>query len=349
MACLNFDNFDAGGPLNEDYGYVQGATINAGTGIGGTSSLRTTAAKTDGLNNGVYEGFASTSRSGYKGIWSNFSVSGASDSAVISVWQGDSFLELRPVGTSLDIWTVNSGVIHTESSAISPGTFKRIDLAWTVSTLDAGNALNYDGSIELKINDVVEFTTTGIRLGFALPVGFVRDVQWNVVVFNPHGDGDKHYLNDGSGTDNNSYMPANVNIYVQRPTSDGSFEELTPSSGTNSYAMVDDTAHDGNTTYLSCEEAALKSTFNFADFSSIGSQLVYGLKHLANGKKSDGGYRRFRPLSVRAGAQQFAPKDYPVGIGYFSWQQHVWERDPFTGQRWLVPNINVTEFGTLVG
>lgn len=349
MSLRNFDNFGNGGPVEQDYGYVLEAVLSAGTGIGGTYSLRTTTAKTGEFNNGVYEGFASQDRTGIKGVWSNFTVAG-SDSALIEVWQGDVAVAVKPTGTSLQVWTVNGGTLHTEASAITASTFKLIELKWRMSSLDAGNALNFDGFVELRINRVAVFTADDIQLGFALPVGDTRDVQWNVVVFNPHGDGDKHYLCDGAGDTNNDYLPANVNIYTVLPsTGNGSFAELTPLTGTDQGAMVDESASDGDTTYLSMSGSAQKSTFNFADFSSISTQLVYGLKHVAYGKKVEGGYRRFRPLAVRDSLPYFSSTDYPVGIGYFAWQSHVWETDPFTGKKWTIDNINDTEFGTLVG
>jgi hypothetical protein len=350
MSLLNFDNFGGGGPIEQDWGYVLGAVLSAGTGIGGTYSLRTTTAKTGDLNNGVYEGFASQSRTGTKGVWANFTVAGASDSAVIEVWQGNPFVGVRPSGTSLVLWTVNAGTLATVTSAITPGTFKRVELQWRVSSLDAGNALNFDGFVELRINEVVVASHDGIQLGFAIPVGDVRDVFWNVVVFNPHGDGDKTYLTDASGDVNTGYMPANVNIYnVAAVPGNGTYTELTPSSGTDQGAMLDDTVSDDSGTYLGMEGSAQKSAWNHGAFSSIGTQLAYGLKQSAYGRKMEAGYRRFRPMMVRDGIPQYASRDYPVGIGYFNWMQHVWEVDPRTGYKWTIVNINGSEFGVLIG
>jgi hypothetical protein len=351
MSLLNFDKPTAGSIIAQEYGYSQGVTLTAGAGIGGTYSYRTTAAMSGGLNNGLYEGFASLNRTGTKGIWSNFSVAGSSGSAVIAVWQGDSFLEIRPNGNDLDIWTVNSGgVIATAAAVITPGTFARVDLTWTVSSLDATNNLNYDGHFELKVDLVTVALFNNIQLGFAIPLGYIRDVQWNVVVFNPHGDGDKHYLTDASGSNNTGYLPDNVNIYtVLASTGNGTYAEMVPSTGTDHGALVDEATSDDDTTYLAVTGAAKKDTFNFANFSSIGSQVVYGLKQIAYGKKQEPGYRRFRPLAVRIGVPQFASIDYQIGVGYYAWMQHVWELDPFTGLRWSVANINATEFGCLLG
>ncbi len=345
---LNFDNFDSGGPLTEDYGYVQNASLYTS----GYTRLRTTTLMADGFQNGVYEGFASIHRTGVKGVWADFTVAGDGASAVIQVWQGDPFLEVRPVGTALQVWTVNDGTVLTATGAlpsISAGNYYRVELKWTVSSLDAGNALNYDGSIELKVNDVTVGSISNIRLGFALPVGYTRDVFWNVVVFNPHGDGSQHYLCNGAGSLNTDFMPTNVEIFTSRPASDGSFSQLTPSTGTAHAALVDDTASDGDTTYLSGLEAAKSSSFNFADFSSIGTKLVHGLRHVAVGKKTESGFRRFRSYAYRSGVQQFASVDYPIGVDYFAWMQHVYELDPYTNRKWTVDTVNASEFGVLVG
>lgn len=347
---IDFSDYGGGGPIEQDFGYVQGATYESGTGISGGTALKTTAAKTDDLNDGAYLGFARQHRTGTMGVWAKSSIAGTDDSALIEVWQGDPCLAARVVGTDLQVWTINDGVLFTAAGALSSVSFKRIELQWTVSSMDENNQLNYDARVELRVDSVIADTATNIRLGFALPAGYSRDVFWNVVVFNPHGLGGQHYLTDGSGTINTGYMPDNVTIYTKLPVAgNGTYAEMTPSAGTDHGAMVDETSPDGDTTYLAVTGAAKKSTFNFEDFSSIGSQLIYGLKHVANGKKTEPGFRRFRPLAVRAGVPQFFASDFPIGIGYFSWQQALWETDPFTGSKWTVSGINATEFGSLVG
>jgi hypothetical protein len=350
---IDFNNYTGVGPIDQDFGYVQAATYSAGTGIGGSTSLRTTTAKTGELNNGAYLGFARQHRTGTFGIWSNFTVAG-SDSAVIEVWQGDPFLAVKPSGTDLEVWSVNGGTLFTATAAISASTFSRIELQWTVSSLDENNVLNYDGRVELKVDDVIIDTIEDIQLGFSLPQGYSRDVFWNVVVFNPHGDGDKHYLTDGSGSNNTGYLPTNVNIYTADPeTASGTYAEMTPSAGTDQGAMVDEASSDGDTTYLSVDgdgktASSKKSSFTFEAFGSIGSQTIYGLKQAAYGKKTAPGYRRFRPLVLRGSTPSFASVDYPIGVGYFNWMSHVWELDPYTGRRWTLSNVNATEFGILI-
>jgi hypothetical protein len=347
---LAFGDFEDGGPLAQIFGYVQGATLAAGGGIGGSTSLRTTTPMTDGFQNGGYLGYASTHPTGIMGVWSDFDVAGSGSSALIEVWQGDKFLQVRPVGTALEVWTVNGGVIFTASGAISAGTFKRIELRWTASSLTVSNSLEFNGSVVLRVNEVVVGSASGIQLGFPLPAGFTRDVYWNVVVFNPHGDGDKFYLNNGHGDYNNDYMPANVNIYTKRPlTGNGSFTELTPVTGTDQGAMVDDVLSDDDTTYVAGTGAAMKSSWNFDNFASIGSQVVRAMQHVAHGRKTESGFRRFRSFAYNGTTQQFAGTDHPIGVGHFAWMQHIWELNPYTNRPWTIDEINALEFGVLIG
>jgi hypothetical protein len=331
---LAFGDFEDGGPLAQIFGYVQGAAISPGSGIGGSDAMRTASTMTDGFQNGGYLGYASTHRTG-----------------IMEVWQGDKFVQVRPVGTALEVWTVNGGVIFTASGAISAGVFKRIELKWTVSSLTVSNSLEANGSVYLRVDDVLVGSATGLQLGFPLPTGYTRDVHWNVVVINPHGDCDKFYLNNGAGAYNNDFLPANVNIYTKHPAAgNGTYTELTPSTGTDQGAMVSEFVEaDDDATYLSATGAAMKSSFNFDNFSGIGAQVVRALQHVAHGRKTESGFRRFRSFAYNGTTQQFASTDHPIGVGYFAWMQHIWELNPYTNRPWTIDEINALEFGVLIG
>lgn len=359
MPIRKFDDFRWAdtATLELGYGHVRSCTVQPTGGLGGSRpSIRTTGlgetVEIDGenvdLNFGVYEGFPSTSRSGVKTARGNFSVVDNVGWAFIEVWQGDKVCGVYVNGNDLQVYTMGDTwtLQFTAVGVLNPGTFKRIDLAWTVSSLNETNLVNPDGSIALYVDNVSVGSASGIKIGYPLPIDFVRDVHWNVVVTNPHGDVDMMVLMD----DTTTILPDGLDIFTVFPTgSTGTFKELTTNTGTNHGALIDDAVDDGDATYVYTSGAARKDSWPFNDFASIGTKVVRALKQVASGKKTESGFISFRPFMYRNGTIKFATSLYPVGVGYFNWQDHVWLVDPYTTKVFTVADINNSEFGTLVG
>lgn len=341
---LNFDNFNWGGPLEQGYGHVRNCTLNAG-------SIETAAVGDGEFGDGIYDGTPSTHRTGICEVVSDCTIAGASYTGLIEVWQGDRAVMVRRNGaTGLDIWTVNDGVVFSDTGLVSGGGSNRVGLKWTMSSLTETNTLNADGAVELRVNNVAIGGASNLQLGFGLAQGYTRDVQWNVVVVNPHGTVSLYYLCDGAGSENNTWLGSGLAIYTAKAVpGNGKYYELTPSTGTDQGAMVDDTANDGDSSYLSCLGGAKKSSFNHEDFAAIGTKVVRGLKHVACGMKTESGFRRFRSFMVRNNLDQFAARDWNIGVGYHDWMAHVWEIDPYTNRRFTISNLNTTEVGVLIG
>lgn len=358
MDIINFDDYGWGGDLLLAYGYVQGVTRNPTGGASGGPSVDTSTNGDvpTGLPNGVYEGFGRMERTGYKGVHSDMRLADPDGWSLIEVWQGDVFLRLAVVGTTLQVWITDpdGGIdikIIEVSSAFTLTSYKWFELGWTVSTLGVDNLLNADGSVILRVGQVDIGSASGLRLGYHLPPGSTRDVQWNVIISNPHGRMDMHYLGVSEAVVSSSeFLPTGIAMQtVLAVPGNGTHHELTPLTGTDQGAMVDESTEDGDTSYLFGLQAALKSTLNFADFASIGAKVIKAMKHTASGEKTAPGFRRFRSMMVRGGIDKFASLDHPIGTGYFHWMQHIYLVDPYTTGPLTVSRINSSEIGVLIG
>jgi hypothetical protein len=291
-------------------------------------------------------------RVGVIGAYSDFTLADAEGWPLFEIWQGFWFLSAVVLNNDLKVYRcdtispTNAGILLFTASSVITGGFQRVDLKWRVSTLDAGNFPNNDGYVELLVDGVSVGSANNIPLGYALPAGFTRDVQWNVAIFNPHGRGACPYLLDGSGTENNDVLPSGLDILtytVQNGT--GTYHEMTPSGGTDHGTLINDTS---TSTYLSVTGNAKKTSNPLATVSAVSPKVIRGLKHVVEAKKLDSGYRRFRSFLRRGGVDQFHPSEAQLAVD-FTEDFLIWELDPFTNQKFTVTNLNQTELGELIG
>lgn len=362
---VDFDNAGWGGPPEDGYGFVHDITMHASGGEGGGSYFETTIpgelVDDDEVSSGLYLGYPRLDRTGIIGARVDLSVADSDGWPLIEVWEGDWIAGVYVVGGELQVFIVNpddlSDVALTDLTySFSASTFQLVELKWTVSSLDtATNLLNSDGFVELRIDGDVVGTATGLRVGHHLPEGWTRDVQYNVVIVNPHGKMSWFYFCDGSSDRNNDYLPSGLQIYTRFPqTGHGKYNELALSTGTDAGALVDDATSDNDSTYLysidGFDGAARKTTMECADFPDVPlTKQIIGLKQVASGKKLDSCFHGFRPIMVRNNLDRFGPVFYPIGVGYFNWQIHVWELDPYTNKQFKSSNVNTTQFGEVVG
>lgn len=129
------------------------------------------------------------------------------------------------------------------------------------------------------------------------------------------------------------------------PTSDGSSEDWTLSTGADSWALVDDDPPDGDSTYIESQTANHVTLFGFENMPSTPEQVEAVIMN-SYGKKTDAGSRTFthRVLSVATGqdGSTIAPAtDY-------QFHQNIFTEDPDATARWDESSINAMEAGVKV-
>jgi hypothetical protein len=197
------------------------------------------------------------------------------------------------------------------------------------------------GSYELRIDtvtelsDAVEDTRNGGTTG-----------QWDNIVINCAAVGtlvDDFYVCDTSGSTNNDFLgPVKVETLLPQ-TGNGTNTGLTPSTGTDHGALVDESP--ANTSdYNSSATVGVKDTYHYPSLSLTGA--VLGIQTNLYVAKSDTAARTVCAV-VRSGGTDYDGANVSPGttFGYFS---EVRATNPATGLAWTTADVNGMEAGMKV-
>jgi len=190
------------------------------------------------------------------------------------------------------------------------------------------------GSYELRINGNTEFSDSGINTrGVAsdvLDLFVLADDCNRTVQF------DDFNIVDGSGFLGDSYVR---DIF---PESDGDDSEWTPDSGTDHFARIDETPHDGDTSHL---EGALadRDLFNLPA-QNIGGQ-IHGVQLNAIAKRVSGSNLKLKQVVKSDGVFGGGDSDQDVSSTSYDHFFRITEDDPATSATWQPGTFNSAQFG----
>lgn len=152
---------------------------------------------------------------------------------------------------------------------------------------------------------------------------------------------DDVYVLDLLGTENNDFL-GDIKVTTVMPNADGAHTDLTPLSGTDHFAMVDEVPIDEDTTYLHSDVIGHKDSFGFPDLSGdIGT--IFGVQASAIARKEEAGHRAARVLTRISGVD-YVGDEKGVTFNY-SLVQHLWDQDPDAVAAWTEAAVNGAEFG----
>lgn len=244
-------------------------------------------------------------------------------------------------GTTQAQITIDSdGTCHATGTAT---TFTLPDFAyrhWQVKCT-IGNST---GAWQVKIDNVTVLDETGLdtqqtanayctqaRFGGGANVGGTYDY-------------DDDILMDTSGSTMNDFI-GDKRVLEQMPTGDSATMQFTPSTGTDGYAMVDETDPDDDTTYIEDATVGHVARFTFPAL-PVSTAEVLTADVLWFGKKTDAGTRTLKGsaksvASVASGADVAMSTVYGYSRGHF-------ETDPATSSAWTPAGVNAAEHGVEV-
>lgn len=196
------------------------------------------------------------------------------------------------------------------------------------------------GTVTVNINSISALALTGLdTVNTAL-------VECSQIAATIAGAGNAHvyyiddlYCTDGSGSSNTGLL-GDCKVYTLYPNADGALEEWTLSTGTDSFALIDEAIPDGDTTYI---EAAAVNDDTEVGFENLPADVVnvYGVQVVSSMKKTDAG---------ACSVQQSINSDGTVGTGtthsittaYTYWQS-MFEVDPDTSAQWTKAGVDAAQ------
>lgn len=159
---------------------------------------------------------------------------------------------------------------------------------------------------------------------------------------------DDLYISDDSGANNTSFL-GDVKVTCGFPTVDGTHEQWTPSTGSDSFAMVDDGGGspwpDGDATNISDDGTVLphKSTFTFTTLTGLAAPKAV---QLVMSGSAVGATRTVKGMA-RIGGVDYDGDDtaeQSVGGTTYHMRREIWETNP-AGGAWSIAGVNGGEFG----
>lgn len=259
---------------------------------------------------------------------------------LLGVGNSTLFRLLDNSNVQFEMYYSNDGIVHCTGTAstwtISTGVYMHIESAVTIG--------NSTGAVAVRLNGIEVLNVTGID---TQQTGNAYCTQFECLTRNTNNNEvwmDDLTLMDDTGTAFNGFI-GDKRIIEQLPTGDGSVVTMTPSTGTDLYACVDDSTPNGDTDYISSSTPGDRALFTFPALPVVTGDVL-GMNVVFVGRKDDAGTRTVRG-SVRSGGTDAngttvsLPTSYARLSGQFL-------TDPDTGSPWTIASVNAAETGVEV-
>ena len=175
-------------------------------------------------------------------------------------------------------------------------------------------------------------TANQVKLGQAAAGGF------GSLVF------DDFYICDQSGSTNNNFL-GDVRIDTIFPNADGNYLQFTPSTGTDHYALVDETTPN-TTDYNDGSTVGDRDSYALQNLTALTSQTVYGVQVNMAILKDDAGAKSASTM-VRSSGTNGDGASAALGTSQ-TYVSQVYETDPNGSIAWTETTVNAMEAGCKV-
>lgn len=349
---LGGDSFDhyVTADLPKKYTVVQGAvSIGAGTGRGGTHSLRTatdTGLVGMSINTGnldifhavaykpslIHQGPLAQLRDGVANIphlsW-DLNLDGS-----ISVWRCHTATTLAYIGSDGGAFYDFLGV--TAPGLIVAGAWQHLEFHTLIHASAGGTWIKINGHEVLALTGI---NTKGTGTGDRVTLVNFGGPHFSVVT-----DWDDLMIYDTSGDPPNASL-GDLTAECLFPNGVGHSSGWTPSSGAN-YTCVDDLAPDDDTTTVTADTPGQKDTYLHTPLVRITRDIAV-VQSVLTAKKSDSGTRALAAVT-RVGAT-----DYQSSVDHYLASEYAMYRhgrpvNPATSAAWLKAAVDASEIGQIV-
>lgn len=236
----------------------------------------------------------------------------------------------------------------TGTISVCLGALTIIDTSVTAITANAENYIEFKatihdttGSFELRLNGANILSASNVDTK-ASSNAYVNNVLLGTtggLTVKTWKYDDFYILNTSGSAPNNDFL-GDVRIDAIYPTADGNYTDWTLSTGSDHYALVDDTTPN-TTDYVSSNTAGQKDSYVMGNPPTLSSEIIHGVQVSAAALKDDAGSRSIK-VGARSGTTDSVSSSQALSTSraYYS---HILETDPNTGIAWTPEGVNAME------
>ena len=334
----DYDGFDLYGNITNVGRYWTVHTASSYPALSASGGRRSTAGIQLSYASGIARAYSAQAKRtvGFSLALTNFP---ASTQTILAYYDGGT-VQMSVAMTSTGVMQVyrgewltggGSGLLATASLGLLAGQEYYIEFSATIS--DAA------GAFELRVNNetVASGTSVDTKASSNATSSVVRIGNGSLsTVF---GIVDDYYCTDGSGSEDVGFL-GECRVDEAVPTGDGANTAFTTSTGTDHYALVDESTPDDDTSYV--QDTAGKDTFTFPALAFTPDEiLAVGIRWCA--KKNDAGARTLAPV-VRPDVTDDVGDAQALSTSY-AWYLGWHRENPDTVAAWEVAEVDATEVG----
>lgn len=339
MALKGMESWDIYDSANiDDYWQAHLGNIMPSTGRCGTSAFLSVA-----LSNGSSIGVTTAVSSGYAAMAYKPIAFNALGQFLIGnttgLAPGDTLGFMRVVGSgAVEMWKGPNTVLgnlmcSTATGVMNIDLYTHIGLEW-----------KFDGSsgyMKIYINGLLAADS-----GLTNTLNIWSAGQWGTLGFFPLGYVDDLYWGDTTGASPQNGFFGDCHVEGQVVDTAGTYQQFTPSTGSDHVALVDEIPPDDGATYVSSSTVAQKETFTFPDIIPL-TGSVYGIQLMPNMVKTAFQTRTVRNI-VRFSATDANGATQALAATNYKYYPEVFQINPVSSVAWTVTTTNVMEGGVEV-
>jgi hypothetical protein len=223
----------------------------------------------------------------------------------------------------------DSTVLATSAvGVITAGTYHYIEFKATIH--------DTTGSVEVKVNGATVASATNVDTKQS------ANAYCNLVRF--AGASSTSYIDDVYICDTTGSAPTNdflgdCRVDTLYPNADGTYTSFTPSSGTDHYALVDETAPN-TSDYVESSTAGHQDSYQMGNLSAL-TGTIYGVQVSVAALKDDAGARSLK-VGVRSSSTNSVSAAQTLATGQV-YYRNIHETDPATAAAWTESGVNAAQ------
>lgn len=200
---------------------------------------------------------------------------------------------------------------------------------------------NTAGAVELRIDGATALNLTSQNTRSNSNNNWVTAVRLNGhnVLADAYTFDDFHVL-DTTGAVNNDFL-GDRNVKTLFPANEGDTNDMTPSTGSDNSALVDEGPANEDTDYVTGASGNL-DLYDLSTLSGAGS--IAGVQMVSICRETDVNLFTIKHV-VKASGTEYADSGLPIGSSLYCARKRLMEENPDTSNPWSQSEINAAQFG----